>query len=159
MSSAPVSSRNGVPSDLTDEVDLAAHALFAVFEAAREQARTRLSSSQLQALLLIERDEGLNLRTLADGLGVLLSSASRLCDRLIAAGMLGREVSPVDRREVSLTLTAAGRGLLAQLRVDRRRRLDAVLARMAPAARAALLRGLREFSRTANRVGVVELSA
>ncbi len=159
MSSASVSPHTAVPEDLTDEVDLAAQALFAVFEAAREQARTRLSAAQLQALLLVEKDEGLNLRTLADGLGVLLSSASRLCDRLIAAGMIGREVSPVDRREVSLTLSSAGRDLLAELRVDRRRRLDTVLARMAPAARTALLRGLREFSRTANRVGVIELTA
>jgi DNA-binding MarR family transcriptional regulator len=103
-------------------------------------------------LLIIEREEGLNLGALADGLGVILSSASRLCDRLIAAGMLDREASPTDRREVCLTLTASSRDLLAGLRADRQRRLDHVLAAMTPAGRDALLKGLRDFGRAARRV-------
>ena len=74
---------------------------------------------------------------------------SHLCDRLIAAGMLDREPSPTDRREVCLTLTAAGRDLLADVRADRLRRLADVLAAMTPAGRDALLKGLREFGRAA----------
>jgi DNA-binding MarR family transcriptional regulator len=103
-------------------VDDAARALVAIVEAAREQARTRLSTSQLEALLVVEDKEGLNLGALAERMGVLLSSASRLCDRLVAAGMLERAASPVDRREVILTLTANGRALLEDLRADRRGR-------------------------------------
>ena len=140
-------------------VDAAAESLLAIFEAAREQARTRLSTSQLQALLVVHGNEGLNLRALADGMGMILSSASRLCDRLIAAGMLERGVSDVDRREISLTLTAYGRELLGDLRDDRLGRLELVLDRMAPASRSALLRGLREFTRVSNKNGVMELSA
>jgi DNA-binding MarR family transcriptional regulator len=145
--------------DLPTAVDAEAQALMAIFELAREQAQTRLSASQLQALLVVSRDEGLNLRALADGLGVILSSASRLCDRLIAAGMLDREPSPVDRREVCLRLTTAGQELLEDLRDDRRRRIGEVLDGMAPAARGALLRGLREFTRAARRREVIRLSA
>ena len=133
--------------EMSAAVDGEATALVALFEAARVQASTRLSASQLQALLVVEDDEGLNLGTLADRLGVILSSASRLCDRLVAAGMLDREPGPTDRREVCLTLTAGGRDLLAGLKKDRRRRLDEVLAHMTPAGRDALLRGLREFAR------------
>jgi DNA-binding MarR family transcriptional regulator len=140
-------------------LDAAAESLIAIFEAAREQARTRLSSSQLQALLVVQADEGLNLRALADGMSIILSSASRLCDRLIAAGMLERGVSEVDRREISLTLTPYGREVLADLRSDRLRRLEVVLEKMAPASRGALLRGLREFTRVSHRHGVMELSA
>jgi DNA-binding MarR family transcriptional regulator len=140
-------------------VDAAAESLLAIFEAAREQARTRLSSSQLQALLVVHGNEGLNLRALANGMGIILSSASRLCDRLTAAGMLERAVSRVDRREISLTLTAYGREVLHDLREDRLRRLERVLDKMGPASRSALLRGLREFNRVSNKNGVMELSA
>ncbi len=140
-------------------VDAAAEALLAIFEAAREQASTRLSSPQLQALLVVQKNEGLNLRALADGVGMLMSSASRLCDRLIAAVLLERGVSRVDRREVSLSLTPYGHDVLRGLRDDRHPRREVVLARMAPAARSALLRGLREFTRVSNRNGVMELSA
>jgi DNA-binding MarR family transcriptional regulator len=133
------------------ELDLAAESLVAVFAMARERAHLRLSSSQLQALLVVEREEGLNLRALADGMGMILSSASRLVDRLVAAGVLERGPSQLDRREISLTLTPAGRDLLHELRADRRRRLDAILDRMSPAARTALLKGLREFSQAAAR--------
>src|SRR4051812_5605022 len=151
----PAAERDGGDAKAVDE---AAASLFAIFEAAREQGHTRLSSSQLQALLAVERDEGLNLGALADTMGVILSSASRLCDRLVAAGMLERGVSAVDRREVSLTLTRSGREVLANLRADRRERLDRVLRRMAPAARAALLRGLREFGRVSGK-GSLDLTA
>jgi DNA-binding MarR family transcriptional regulator len=130
-------------------VDDAARALVAIVEAAREQARTRLSTSQLEALLVVEDKEGLNLGALAERMGVLLSSASRLCDRLVAAGMLERAASPVDRREVILTLTANGRALLEDLRADRRGRIAAVLGLMTPTARAAVVRGLREFTHAA----------
>jgi DNA-binding MarR family transcriptional regulator len=149
--------------DMSAAVDAEATALVGLFEAARVQATTRLSASQLQALLVVEDEEGLNLGTLADRIGVILSSASRLCDRLVAAGMLDREPGPTDRREVCLTLTTAGRELLASLRNDRRRRLDEVLADMTPAGRDALLRGLREFARIARQStavdGVVQRSA
>jgi DNA-binding MarR family transcriptional regulator len=130
-------------------VDAEAVPFIALFEAAREQAITRLSASQLQALIVVEEDEGRTLGALAERLGVMLSSASRLCDRLVAAGMLDREVAPSDRREVRLTLTTAGRDLLADLRDDRRRRLGEVLDLMSPTGRRGLVQGLREFGRVA----------
>jgi DNA-binding MarR family transcriptional regulator len=150
---------DGPIEELSAAVDTEAQALIAIFQRARELAQTRLSASQLQALLVVAADEGLNLRALAGGLGVILSSASRLCDRLVAAGMVDREPSPVDRREVCLRLTTAGRALLADLEEDRRRGIEEVLAAMAPAARAALLRGLREFGRAARRGEVMRASA
>ena len=140
-------------------VDEASQALLVVLDGVRERAQTVLSASQLRALQAVERDEGLNLGALADSLGMLLSSASRLADRLVATGMIERMTGTVDRREVSLRLTAYGRKVLADLRTDRHRRLEQVLSAMAPAARAALLRGLREFSRVANKHDIVEISA
>jgi len=127
-------------------VDSAAEALLSVWDAAREGAADRVSGSQLRAMLVVEELDGINLRGLAGSLGMILSSASRLCDRLVAAGMVERFPGRTDRREISLHLTKVGHRLLEELRTERRRQLSDVLTQMTPAARQALLRGLSEFS-------------
>ncbi|WP_431924113.1 MarR family winged helix-turn-helix transcriptional regulator [Micromonospora wenchangensis] len=131
------------------ELDAATGGLLSVWEAARESTTSRLSSAQLRAVMVVERHDGINLRRLANLLNMLLSSASRLCDRLVAAGMLEREPGRSDRREIALHLTPEATRLLAALRRDRRQRLAAVLAGMSGEDRGALLRGLVEFDRVA----------
>ncbi|MEH1167535.1 MarR family transcriptional regulator [Micromonospora sp. CPCC 205539] len=130
-------------------LDTAAVALLGVWESAREGTASRVSGAQLRAVTVVEQHDGINLRGLASRLDMLLSSASRLCDRLVAAGMLEREPGRFDRREISLHLTPDARRLLAELRADRLAQLSAVLAGMSPAGRTALLRGMREFDETA----------
>ncbi|GID97935.1 MarR family winged helix-turn-helix transcriptional regulator [Amorphoplanes digitatis] len=131
-------------------VDDAAPALLAAWDAARERMTPRLSSSQLNALLVIEREPGVNLRGLAAELKMILSSASRLCDRLVASGMVERVPGRADRREIALYLTPSSRELLERLRATRRDLLAEVLERMTPAGRAALVRGLTEFAAAAD---------
>ncbi|MDG4820411.1 MarR family transcriptional regulator [Asanoa sp. WMMD1127] len=126
-------------------VDSAAEALLSVWDTAREGATDRVSGSQLRAMLVMEEFEGINLRGLASSLGMILSSASRLCDRLVAAGMIERFPGRTDRREISLHLTRTGQRLLDELRSERRRRLSEVLGQMTPAARQALISGLSGF--------------
>ncbi|KAB1909396.1 MarR family transcriptional regulator [Micromonospora tulbaghiae] len=132
-------------------LDEAAGTLLAVWEAARERTTSRLSSAQLRAIMVVEQYDGINLRRLATLTDMLLSSASRLCDRLVAAGMLEREPGRYDRREISLHLTPAAIRLLAELRADRRHRLERILAGMSPEGRAALVRGMREFDEVGRR--------
>ncbi|GAA3169457.1 MULTISPECIES: MarR family winged helix-turn-helix transcriptional regulator [Nonomuraea] len=67
------------------------------------------------------------IRVLADhqpltllGLGQLLvcetgGSPSRLVDRLVLAGLIGRETDPADRRQVTLVLTEEGERLAAEI--------------------------------------------
>jgi DNA-binding MarR family transcriptional regulator len=126
-------------------IDIAAESLLSVWDAAREATAARVSGSQLRAMLVVEEFDGINLRGLATQLGVILSSASRLCDRLVAAGVVEGAPGQHDRREIALHLTTDGHKLLHALRDERRRRLAAVLARMSPAGRQALVRGLTEF--------------
>jgi DNA-binding MarR family transcriptional regulator len=135
----------GPEASIAAAVESAADALLSVWDDVRESAPTRLSGSQLRALLVIEQNEGINLRGVANELGAILSSASRLCDRLVAAGLLEREPGRLDRREIALSLTPVSRTLLADLRSERRERLAEVMGRMSQAGRTALLRGLQEF--------------
>ncbi|MGW3603026.1 MarR family winged helix-turn-helix transcriptional regulator [Micromonospora sp. NPDC005161] len=132
-------------------LDAAAAALLTLWESAREGTASRVSGAQLRAVMVVELYDGINLRGLASRLGMLLSSASRLCDRLVAAGMLEREPGRFDRREIALHLTPEARRLLAELRADRQAQLAVVLAGMSPAGRTALLHGMREFDETARR--------
>ncbi|MGP3976178.1 MarR family winged helix-turn-helix transcriptional regulator [Streptomyces sp. 8N114] len=104
-----------------------------------------VSASQLRVLYCLDRDEGMNLRTLGEMLGSAPSSVSRLCDRLQALGFLERLPSQVSRRELELHLTHQGRKYLSDLRLRREEALTATLAEMPPRARSVLHEGLRAF--------------
>ncbi|MDI5964397.1 MarR family transcriptional regulator [Streptomyces sp. SL13] len=108
-----------------------------------------VSSSQLRVLFILEHNEGINLRTLADALGSTPPSVSRLCDRLQAVGFVERAPSSSSRRELQLHLSGRGSAFLRDLRTRREKELSAVIEQMPAAKRAALLDGLEAFCDTA----------
>ncbi|QFG23511.1 MarR family transcriptional regulator [Actinomadura sp. WMMB 499] len=133
-------------------LDDAAAALMTVWSRAHSAPDVPVPATQLRALLVLEEQGPVNVSSLADRLGALVSSASRLCDRLEASGLLMRDPGR-DRREVTLRLTADGEELLDRLRVRRREELARVLASMPTSARAALVWGLAQFTDAAGRTG------
>jgi DNA-binding MarR family transcriptional regulator len=121
-----------------------------LLEDAWEQGRDILStapvsSTQIRVLYIIERAPGINLSTLRRRLSVGAPSATRLCDRLQAAGFLRRTPRPDDRRETQLQLTDAGATHLREIRRRREQALRRTMSRMSPAARDALTTGLAAF--------------
>jgi DNA-binding MarR family transcriptional regulator len=134
-------------------VEAAMGALVIAVGRAEEGVLPRVSVSQLRALLIISRRGPTNLNQLAEELGAIPSSASRLCDRLVAAGLVTRRTGSTDRREVELRVSGDGQRLVDQLREWRRSELSTVLAAMDDSGRRALLNGLREFQRAAERLG------
>ncbi|OQR61175.1 MarR family transcriptional regulator [Streptomyces maremycinicus] len=121
--------------------------LVACWLLAAEEARPRLPARQLLALRTVRNRPELNLTALAEHLGVGLPTASRLCDRLEAAGLLERRLRPSDRREVQLVVTVYGERLLTDVAERRVRRLASVFEAMTPAQRTALEHGLAGFHR------------
>ena len=101
-------------------------------------------ATQMRVLFIVERRGSVNVSGLAAELAASAPSASRLCDRLQAAGLLVRDPGP-NRREISVRLSRDGRSLLDDVRRARRQELEKVLAAMSPAARTALLTGLAHF--------------
>jgi DNA-binding MarR family transcriptional regulator len=76
---------------------------------------------QLRALTVIDDLGVANLVQLAEQMGVTISTTSRLVDRLVAADLVDRRPSEQTRREISISLTETGRGLLQRyddLRVE-----------------------------------------
>ena len=71
-----------------------------------------VSVVQLRALTVLRGLAGPNLAQLAAGMGVTVSTASRLVDRLATSGLVERRPSSRSRREITLTVTSAGRAIL-----------------------------------------------
>lgn len=141
-----------VTPELISDIDSAAHSLVVVWGRSAERARPKVSASQLRALLVVQRHATISLSALADEIGAIPSVASRLCDRLQAAGWLVRGAGEADRREIALQLSPDGERLLRDLRQERRTDLHSVLAEMSPRHRAELMAGLEAFSVAADRI-------
>jgi DNA-binding MarR family transcriptional regulator len=139
------------PVDLSAAIETAAEALVVVWGRAQESTRQPVSSSQLRALLAVERLGEINLNGLAEELGSIPSSASRLCDRLQAAGLISRSTGRTDRREVVLSLTPDGHSLLGTMRSARRAEIGRVLAAMPYEDQHALLAALVSFQAATER--------
>ncbi|MFE1249679.1 MarR family winged helix-turn-helix transcriptional regulator [Streptomyces sp. NPDC058741] len=133
------------PEAVASQIADAVESLAALWSFAAQNAALRLSLHQLRALRTLQATPGLNLTALADRLGIGLPTASRLCDRLAAAGLLERAPHPDTRREVQLRLTQTGHHVLRDVAGRRVQALAATLAAMEPAERAALRHGLRRF--------------
>lgn len=136
--------------ELAEAIEAAAGPLVSVWAHAAETENALVSNPQLRALTAIDRHGALNLNGLASELGTIASSASRLVDRLVAAGLVERELSEATRREVTVTLRPAGQQLLERLQHIRRAEITLILADMTPTAARALARGIREFADAAH---------
>ncbi|MGW4084079.1 MarR family winged helix-turn-helix transcriptional regulator [Streptomyces sp. NPDC004822] len=106
----------------------------------------RLSPRQVRALRAVRGRPELNVTALAGHLRIGLPTASRLCDRLEAAGLLRRCVQPDNRREVRLETTAQGDRFLAELTRVLSARLTAAFDGVAAAQRIGLEGVLRSLA-------------
>ena len=136
------------PHDLDRLVLDAVENLVPLWFSAVEDATLRLSPRQILALRAVRRRPELNLTALAEQLAVGLPTASRLCDRLEAAGLLQRCVRHDDRREVRLVVTERGHGFLADVSERLSARLTDALAAMPPAERTRVEQALRALGGT-----------
>lgn len=114
--------------------------------AAAETLEERVSPVHLRALQALERLGPSHVSGLAATMSLLPSTVSRLSDRLTAAGLITRGVSPVNRRATLLELTPSGREVLAELTVLRVERVHAVLRVMTPRDRRRLVAGMQAFA-------------
>lgn len=122
--------------------------LVGAWERATEVARPAVSAAQMRALVVIGQESELPMGSLAGSLGLLPSSATRLCDRLEASGLVERQPSPENRRQVLVRLTKEGRRLLQRVEQTRKRDVAKVLTSMTPEGQRALLEGLSQFAAT-----------
>jgi DNA-binding MarR family transcriptional regulator len=119
-------------------------------------ADAKVTLPQLRVLVMVEDGGSLNMSSVAEGLGVNPSNASRTCDRLVRGALLDRRDDPSDRRNVALTLTPAGRRLVADMLRQRETIFAQVVARMGPRERSQLTTGLTAFSDAARDLATLD---
>lgn len=140
---------DGPTAEQIDAVLRASRALVGMAAASIAEVDVSVTMPQLRVLVMVDTKGPLNLAAVAAGLGVNPSNASRICDRLIRAGLLDRQESPEDRRNITLSLTDAGRRLVNKVIRRRRRAIVRVLRDMESDDRELLATALDRFATAA----------
>jgi DNA-binding MarR family transcriptional regulator len=104
-------------------------------------------------VLVLASPEPQNVKSVARDLGVHPSNATRLCDRLVRAGLLDRRPLQDDRRQVVLTLTRRGEDLVDRVFGHRRQAVERILAVMPPHQRSAVAQAFSHFVAAAEQAG------
>ena len=107
----------------TEAVVLVSRVLVGVAAQSLAATESQLTLAQYRALVVLGSAGPQNVVALAELLGVHPSTLTRLCDRLVAKGLVERRMSPTSRREVVVTLSETGRRLV---RAETRRRRAAI---------------------------------
>jgi DNA-binding MarR family transcriptional regulator len=142
----------GAKAETAEQVDaimLALQALVGIAAQSVVEVEDRVTLPQLRVLVLIASRGTMNLNALAEAMGIHASNASRSCDRLVAAGLLRRTESPLDRRNLVLELTEEGLALTDVLVEHRREAIEVVLDRVPESRRRALVNAMRSFGQAA----------
>lgn len=118
-----------VPDELLGTVIELTRVVAAVIASSVATSDPALTLPQWRVLVLAS-DDSCNVSAVADDLGVHISNASRICDRLVKLGLLERRKAEHDRRNVLLSLTKAGEKYVDAAMEHRRLRVAQALACM-----------------------------
>ena len=116
--------------------DLAPGLRFSVTRLARlmrQQSDAGLTPSQLAALTTLDRSGPLPIGALADEEQIGAPTATKVVDKLTAAGYVERRSDPTDRRVSLVAVTPEGRAFLADLRARKNAWLTTRLEGLSPA--------------------------
>ncbi|WP_329359258.1 MarR family transcriptional regulator [Streptomyces anulatus] len=146
--------RKAAPAERMDDVDAvtgavltASRLLVAVSARSLAQVEDRVTLPQFRMLVVLSSRGATKLVVLAELLGVAPSTAMRMVDRLIAAGLADRQTNPDNRRETLLRLTEEGRRTVENVTARRRQEIASIVERLAPRQRTALIEALTDFNR------------
>jgi DNA-binding MarR family transcriptional regulator len=131
--------------DVVDAVLRASRVLVSVAARSLAGVTDKVTLPQYRALVVLASRGSQNAGTLADVLGVHSSTLTRRCDRLVTKGLITRNQSSTNRREVVLALTGRGRRLVKSVSARRRAEIAIIVARVPKTQRGAMVRALQAF--------------
>ena len=134
----------------TDATRTAAHLRLSATRLARllrQQADAGLTPTQLSARATLHRCGPIPIGNLADEEQVAAPTATKIVDKLHAAGYVERHPDPVDRRVTRVALSPTGAALLAEVRARKTAWLSHRLEALAPQDVAALDAALEVLDR------------
>lgn len=146
-----IHSKGAGPADEVAAVMRMARLMLATVLRSAAHVDERLTPRQLRVLVLIaDSSTAVTPSAVAAALDVHLSSASRLCDRLVTAGWLDRQESLHDRRNLILSLTGEGSAVLASVMAYRRQTFLTILEQMTPGDRSTVCASFDMFANAAD---------
>jgi MarR family 2-MHQ and catechol resistance regulon transcriptional repressor len=77
----------------------------------------QITFSQLIVLRIARNHDGINIKDIADRLGVTSSAITQLVDALVRKGYLKREGSPEDRRALKISISEEGMEKISTIRM------------------------------------------
>ena len=135
--------------ELVTAVLTASRALVGVSARSLAEVEETVTITQFRTLVVLDNRGQINLNSLADELDVNSSTAMRMIDRLLAAGLVTRQDNPVNRREVLLGLTEEGARLVATVTRHRRAEIARIVTAMPTERRTELVAALHAFAEAA----------
>jgi len=145
--------------DVVDAFITVSRALVGIAVRSINAAPVEVTLTQHRLLVLLATRGDQTVKALAEQLEVNASNASRLCDRLQRLGMLARDRSSSDGREVVVSLSADGRKLLETVRTHRRDDVQRVLSQMSRTDLDTMMGALTAFGDAAHEIGEAEWAA
>jgi DNA-binding MarR family transcriptional regulator len=131
---------------VTDAVLTASRLLVAVSARSIAAVEESITLPQFRLLVVLSTRGAVKLMQVAEHLGVAPSTATRMVDRLVTAGLVSREINPNSRREVVVSLSPAGQAVVRQVTQRRRRDIARIVGRMPEQQRHGLVEALESFS-------------
>jgi DNA-binding MarR family transcriptional regulator len=98
----------------------------------RNQRSADLTVTQFRALLFIHRNQHTSLKNLAYYLGLTSPTVCKMVDWMVLNQLVWREISPKDRRKITLALTEKGNDILEKAHSGTQERLTELLSRLSP---------------------------
>ena len=130
----------------------ASRALVAVAARSLAEVDGVVTLPQYRALVVLAAKGPQNVGELADALTIHPSTATRLCDRLVAKKLVRRVLSRANRRETTISLSHSGKDLVDQVTALRRREIDHIVGRIPVAVRPSLITALTTFAEAAGEI-------
>jgi DNA-binding MarR family transcriptional regulator len=122
-----VQTANGERSELVEALLAASRAMVAMAARSLSEAGPDVTLPQFRALVVLATRGPQRVVDIATELGVNPSTGTRMCGRLVGKGLIVRQRDDADRRQVQVSLTAAGRGVVEAVTEQRRRQLQRVV--------------------------------
>jgi len=137
---------------VTDAVLTASRALVAVAARSLAAVDDDVTLSQYRALVVLGSRGPQTVGQLADAVGVHPSTATRLCDRLVARKLVTRTQVEGNRRETQIALSKKGRSIVDTVTTARRHEIAAIVARIPDSLRQPTVTALAAFAEAAGEV-------
>lgn len=135
--------------EIIDVVLSASRALVAIAARSLSGVDDEVTLPEYRAVVFLCIRGAVTMGELATELGTSPSTATRLCDRLVAKGLIERQVQAENRRKVEVAVDPSGRRLVDEVTDRRRVEIERIVANISPRERSAVVRAMRTFGQAA----------